>query len=210
FAAVARGIRAEPAEVAPWRAIAPRSGLEMAMSGIGKANAAAAAARWGPGPDRPVICLGVAGALPGGGLAIADAVIAACCLFVDEGVQTDESFLTCDALGFAIGPEPGPIPVDPALCGRLGRLAEHRGPIATVSTCSGTDALARQRADAGAIAEAMEGAAAGLAAWRAGAPFAELRVISNTTGRRSAQRWDLDRALERLSDLASRLPELLA
>ena len=62
-----------------------------------------------------------------------------------------------------------------------------------------------------AVAEAMEGAAVGFTARRLGlatgsAPaFAELRVISNTTGDRSRQVWDLPRALSRLEQLGSQL-----
>ena len=50
----------------------------------------------------------------------------------------------------------------------------------------------------------MEGVAAAVAAKRLAPdlPVVELRVISNTTGDRDAQRWDLPRALAALSDLA--------
>jgi hypothetical protein len=51
----------------------------------------------------------------------------------------------------------------------------------------------------------MEGAAAGFAALRMGAPFAELRVISNDTGDRFEQTWDLAGALRGLSALAALL-----
>jgi hypothetical protein len=49
----------------------------------------------------------------------------------------------------------------------------------------------------------MEGYACGLAARRIDpdARFAEVRVVSNTTGDRAAQRWDLDAALGRLRAL---------
>ena len=59
----------------------------------------------------------------------------------------------------------------------------------------------------GAIAEAMEGGAVGVSAARVGGGvwFSELRVISNTTGDRAGQRWDLSRALARLSETAGRL-----
>jgi futalosine hydrolase len=78
-----------------------------------------------------------------------------------------------------------------------GALAGSRtGVIATVSTCSGTDARAAAIAQrTGAIAEAMEGAAVALAALRIGGPgfpVLEVRAISNTTGDRPRQRWDLE------------------
>ena len=49
-----------------------------------------------------------------------------------------------------------------------------------------------------AVAEAMEGAAVVHAARRLGVPAIELRVISNTTGDRDNQKWDLAGALAAL------------
>ena len=91
------------------------------------------------------------------------------------------------------------------------------GAVATVSTCSGTgEGAEAARIRTGAIAEAMEGAAVGQAVARLSdlqprceAGFAELRVISNTTGDRSSQRWDLKGALAVLSDLVAELPGAL-
>lgn len=84
------------------------------------------------------------------------------------------------------------------------------GRIATVSTCSGTDAAAGEVVRrTGAIVEAMEGAAVGLVAHRLGVRFGEVRVVSNTTGSRTRQVWDLRGALARLSDVASALPAAL-
>jgi futalosine hydrolase len=171
------------------------------MTGIGKANSAGAAVLAIERGASIVICLGVAGSLREE-VGLGDVVIATECVFSDEGVQTDEAFISCADLGFAIGPA-GAIPVDEGLCGALGVRAAHRGPIATVSMCAGTEALAASRRGQGAVAEAMEGGAAGLAAWRLGARFAEVRVISNSTGERRSQRWDLDGALVRLSDVGA-------
>ena len=53
-------------------------------------------------------------------------------------------------------------------------------------------------AAAGEDAPAVEGAAVVHAARIAGIPAIELRVISNTTGNREAQKWDLSLALESL------------
>src|SRR5262249_12942439 len=76
----------------------------------------------------------------------------------------------------------------------------HTGGIATVSTCSGTDAFATDVRDrTGAIAECMEGAAVGLVAERLGIPVGEVSIISNTTGDRNRQVWDLQKALHGLS-----------
>jgi futalosine hydrolase len=103
------------------------------------------------------------------------------------------------ALGFALGDfEGNRVPVDAALLQGFGHLGA-RGPIATVATCSGTDAGAQEVARrTGAIAEAMEGAAVAHAARRFGVPALEIRTISNATGNRTMQGWDLPRGLAAL------------
>ncbi|HCT45637.1 MAG TPA: hypothetical protein DF699_10535 [Phycisphaerales bacterium] len=86
------------------------------------------------------------------------------------------------------------------------------GPIATVSWCSGSDACAQGVVErTGAICEAMEGAAVALAARRIdpGIATAELRVISNTTGDRSSQRWALDDSLRSLRAVLGRIAQAL-
>ena len=81
----------------------------------------------------------------------------------------------------------------------------------TVATCSGSDAAAAEVARrTGAIAEAMEGAAVVHAARRLATPAIELRAISNTTGDRAAQVWDLPSALQSLGRAMRRALPLLA
>lgn len=188
----------------PWLRHELPGGLAVVVTGIGKANAAAAVARCiRPGVDRAVLSLGVAGALPASNLRPGDAIVGTDSLFADEGLQTSDGFVDCGAMGFPLAPAPwsGPgVPADPTLLARLRDIAPSAGRIATVSTCSGTDALAAQvAARTGARAEAMEGAAVGLVAARLGVPFAEVRTISNLTGGRSRQGWDLPAALAELA-----------
>ncbi len=184
---------------------ARQDGLLVVRSGIGKVNAALAVAHCARElPFHAVVSLGIAGALPGSNLAIGDTVVADRSVYADEGLQTPTGFVGCAAMGFPLGPfgDRG-IPTEPALLAALSALGRV-GPIATVSTCSGTHAAA----DAvvlrtGAIAEAMEGAAIGHAAQRHGLAFAEVRVISNTTGDREGQVWDLKGALGVLKSVAA-------
>jgi futalosine hydrolase len=192
------------------------------VSGVGKANAAGATSRaLQMRTYSAVINLGIAGALPGSSLTIGQTVLATRSVFSDEGVLTSDGFLTCSQIGFPPLPSHGDAaPADPGLLMLLEPLIRSRGgvlgPIATVSTCSGTDALARSVAErTGAVAEAMEGAAVGLAAARfsdsfprRGSPFAEARVISNTTGERKSQVWDIKRSLAALTELAAAIAEL--
>jgi len=77
-----------------------------------------------------------------------------------------------------------------------------------VSWCSGDDGCAEGVvARTGAVAEAMEGASVALAAQLVDSTIrtSELRVISNTTGNRDKQVWDLDASLKALTQVIGSL-----
>lgn len=210
--AVASAFRAAPVDLRAvarwdWPVLPLAPGFDLLETGVGKANAAAAAALRGPGYG-VVLNLGVCGALPGDAPPrIGDAVLASVSVYADEGVQTESVFQSVPEMGFALGPFPGAaVACDDTLRCALAPLVARTAPVATVSTCSGTDAMARAVASrTGAAAEAMEGAAIGHALARAapGTRFAELRTVSNTTGDRARQRWDLHAALDRLARIAA-------
>ena len=119
------------------------------------------------------------------------------------GWHRPDGFQDMTGLGFSLGGfEGNAVPVDPNMLVVLDALF-RTGPIATVATCSGTDEAAREVVRrTGAIAEAMEGAAVVHAADRLGIPAGELRAISNTTGNRNNQRWDLPLGLSALGNAA--------
>jgi futalosine hydrolase len=169
--------------------------------GIGRTNAAVATttAIHNEGSFDLVISAGVAGSLPNGNLSIGDVVVASSCVYMEEGLVTPDGFQDMDAMGFSLGDFTGnTVPVDATLLSRLGEIG-ITGSIATVATCSGTDEQASLVAErTGCVCEAMEGAAVVHAARIAGLPASEIRVISNTTGNREAQKWDLHLALESL------------
>lgn len=171
------------------------------VSGIGRTNAAAATteALLKRGPFDAVINAGIAGALPDSELRIADAVVASACVYVEEGLITSRGFGDMAAMGLSLGDfEGNTVPVDEVLLEKLSEVFPI-GPIATVATCSGTDAAAAEVVRrTGAVAEAMEGAAVVHAARRLRVPAIELRVISNTTGDRAKQMWDMDGAFKAL------------
>jgi len=151
-------------------------------------------------PFDAVISAGIAGILPGSNLAVGDVLVASSCIYFEEGIVTPAGFADTEAIGFPLGNFPGNrVPVSEEL---LDLLSDHFpvAPIATVATCSGTDIAAAEVARrTGAAAEAMEGAAVVHAARRKRVPAIEIRTMSNFTGDRAHQRWDLDRALEALS-----------
>ena len=182
-------------------AIGPIQNAQVIVSGIGRTNAAAATteAIIKYGPFDYVFSVGLAGSLPEAGLEIGDIVVASACVYVEEGLFTPAGFQDMAGLGFSLGDFTGnAVPVDPNMRVVLDALYRS-GPIATVASCSGTDEAAREVVRrTGAIAEAMEGAAVVHAAARLGIPAGELRAISNTTGDRTNQRWDLPRGLSAL------------
>jgi futalosine hydrolase len=195
------------------RAIGSVAPATLVVGGVGRTNAAAATTESiiRHGPFDAVISAGVAGALPGGGLGLAEPVIASRCVYAEEGMIGPAGFQDIAGLGLALGDFPAnAVPVDERLLQRWQGVF-RAGPVATVATCSGTDAAAREIASrTGAVAEAMEGAAVVHAARRQGVAGAELRVISNTTGDRSSQQWDLRAALAALGPAVRRAVEVMA
>lgn len=201
----------------------PGAVAQTVLSGIGKSNAAASLALNLRPHHALVVNLGIAGALPGAHLrtagespqdrplSIGDVVIATHSVFADEGIETPDGFQDCDDMGFPLGDFPhGRVPNDDALARRaLAALATSSisgvtsGAIATVSTCSGTDARAQEIARrTGAIAECMEGAAIAAVCRTLHVPFLEIRVISNTTGDRPRQVWNISRAFSVLGEVS--------
>lgn len=202
---------------APWTLAPVTPDVDLVLTGISKSNAAGAVARvLDPARHAMVLSLGIGGALPlrdARGPAddsfaadLGSIHVASACVFADEGLETPDSFLDCSAMGFPMADVTGnAFPTDPALCSLLAPLGMV-GPIATVSTCSGTDALAQRTAQRTlARVEAMEGAAVALVARRLRVPMIEVRVVSNTTGDRTKQRWTIRPALDALSTVIERL-----
>jgi futalosine hydrolase len=182
-------------------AIGRPSGTHVVVAGIGRTNAAVATATsiLSDGPFAWILNAGVAGALPESNLSIGDIVVANKCVYVEEGLMTPSGFKDMEEMGFSLGNFSGnEVPVDQWMLEQLSYLGRV-APIATVATCSGTDEQAKLVASrTGCICEAMEGAAVMHTANRVGAPGIELRSISNTTGNRDAQEWNLELALNNL------------
>lgn len=210
--AVLAGIGAPPGDPAsdvsgPWVLSDPAPGFQLLLTGVGKANAAAGVARFlNPQAHGAILNVGIGGSLPGGP-ALGSLVAATASIYADEGLQAPDGFTDCAALGFPLGPFAGSsVPGDPGLLQFFGPLTDLAAAVATVSTCSGTDALAGAVASrTGAVAEAMEGAAVGHVASRLGVPFIEVRSISNTTGNRGAQRWEIRSALGAITRLIGQI-----
>lgn len=181
------------------------------VTGVGKVAAAASLSRALAleSPDA-IVAFGVCGAYAGSGLAVAQSCLIVSDRFADEGVETPDGFLDLAALGLGSS-----APLQAAAGLRELLVAATGGrPVAgaTVSCCSGTDALARRYTErCGAEVETMEGAAIAFVASTFGVPWVQLRAVSNRCGDRAQGGWDLGRACERLREcLVVALPAMAA
>jgi futalosine hydrolase len=189
--------------------------------GVGKTAAAVsmhALLRSQPAP-RGVLLFGLAGAVPDRLRPDPAPVgLLAPCLVVedrfgDEGVATPDGFLAIRPQhDFAT--EWGRAPGDTDVFAAHRRAAEDAArrlgaPLVrgtTVSTCSGTDDLARAMyARTGADVETMEGAAVAYVCRQFEVPLLHLRVISNWTGDRDRGEWNLGAAVDALTTAVRRL-----
>ncbi len=200
------GCEAEPIKL--WTPIRVHERVELVRTGVGKANAAGGVARvLDPDQHAGVISVGIGGVLPGSALGIGDAVCASRSVFSDEGVGTPSGFVSCSEIGFGYF-EDGSMGInhDAEVVEWIASVCDAEATVACVSWGSGEDGCAKGVvARTGAEIEAMEGAACGLVGQRLGVRTGELRVVSNTTGNREGQRWDLDGAFDRLREVLGRL-----
>lgn len=191
---------------------------EVHVLGVGKVAAAATLTRVLAGavaqgrlPDA-VLLFGVCGAYPArhrrGGpvLRVGEACVVGDDVLADEGAATEEGFLDLEDLELG---RVGPFTTDPSL---VARAAERLGvPVvrgATVSTCSGTEALSGERARrTGAAVETMEGAAVAAVCRRFAVPWLQVRAVSNETGDRQRAGWRLAEAVTAVQDAVRRVVE---
>jgi futalosine hydrolase len=196
----------------PFPAYATRSAgvrLLLAVTGIGKANGAAAvtlmAERYRPSL---VINCGCGGAYPGSGLEVGHLAIATTEVYGDDGVAAPGGWLDMKGMGLPLAVRGtswyynefplSQLPTEQAvqLAAGLG-IPCRRGPFVTVSACSGTTARGEElHRRHGAICENMEGAAVAHAALLWGLDCLEVRGISNRVEDRNLVQWDLAGAME--------------
>lgn len=236
WSAVCRGLLGEGAPVRwpgrVWEAVG-LGACDAVLTGVGKGNAAAGIAMaFDAARHSGIVSVGIAGALPRAGgrmLSTGGVVVATDSVYADEGVRTPSGFESLAAMGFppddrlegeAGGVEDGhgfaaaSGELGDALARRLAGagIAHERGVVATVSICSGTDALAADvAARTDAVVEAMEGAAGRMVAAhlsrRVGraVAFGEVRIVSNNTGDYDKQVWRIREALGGVSGVVGAL-----
>lgn len=180
------------------------------LTGIGKSNAAGstaaelARARSEQRTYGCVLNIGIAGSLEPN-LKKGMSVLSDSLILADEGTPMagEPNWRSLEDGGFA---------VNKFVCKKdnwwhyLESMVDAVGPIATISTISGTRELANSYVErSGAIAEGMEGAAIALVCSRFETDCVELRSISNICGNsnREENPWDFPAALNKLSSLGS-------
>lgn len=167
-------------------------GASLVVTGVGPVNAALGVARHlASTPVEVVASLGVGGGYPGSGLEPGDVACAESEVYADLGAGSPEGFLDMEALGFeVVGGHYNRLPLDVF-------PLDRRLPFVTRTTCTGTDAEAREIVGrTGGAVESMEGAAIVHAAIAHGVAVAEVRGISNPVGDRDRSRWKLHEAAE--------------
>lgn len=206
-------IAATETELEPARELLAENagGIRIASTGAGKVSAALATLELLQ-EKRPdwIIQLGCAGAYPSSGLSIGDAAMADLEIFADEGVEAPDGFLTMEDLALPQAtrnedrvynrvPVHGPCEtvLDKIRSAIGGDPRIETGRFCTVSSGSGTDAAAARIEEAwNPLVESMEGAAAALVAWKYGVRFSEIRGVSNLTGNRKREEWEIPAACE--------------
>jgi futalosine hydrolase len=184
-------------------------------------------------PPRLVLQVGIGGAIPGGGgfapASVGDVVLATQEAYSDTGSSSPGGWLSARELGWPIAPvggaeSGGVFPVDGRLVtAALAVLAAAAakdaaaaalrpeplprvlaGPCVTSSLVTGLTADAEELGERwGALVESMEGAAAAHICALYGAPFLEVRGISNVVGDRDRASWEVSRAVAASSWAAS-------
>jgi len=185
----------------------------VAFSGLGKINAAAAAAAILSSYSVSRLWMwGSAGAYDLAGVEISDVALASEEILGDEGVATISSWQPLDAIGIplidtTVKPIFNRMEVDPLELMRSRQLLSewqrippapriHVGPFVTVSAVSGSPARARLLSNRyRALCENMEGGAVAQICLRYQVPFLEIRGLSNRAGDRNKKRWQLSKAL---------------
>ena len=192
-----------------WKATVASGDVYLALTGIGKVNAASSVtsliAQFSP---RLIVNTGCGGAYCGSGLGVGDIAVATAEIYGDEGVLTVDGWHSLELIGVPSVERKGnrysnefPLSMEAAAkvyqFGVSLGLTLRRGKFITVSTCSGTTHRGEElQKRFGGICENMEGAAIAHVALLYDTDFLELRGISNMVEDRDIAKWDIPLSVE--------------
>lgn len=151
-----------------------------------------------------VVLVGCGGSYPNSGLSNGEIVLADCEIYGDLGVETDDEFLLLTGIAsksnnFNLRDVQQKFTFNKNIIDFIVKSIPEItvGPFVSVNCCSGTPELSQkmeQRTNG--LCENMEGAAAAQLCAEANIPMIELRGISNPTGTRDPEQWDLLKGTE--------------
>ncbi len=177
----------------------------LAHSGLGQINMAMQLSRilTAIRPDA-VFVFGCGGAYPASALEIGDVALATDEILGDTGIVQTDGFTPLEELDIPAADDLTPpfwqrTTLNEDLLDHACAILEGipRGPFVTVSGCSGHRELSEQlAARTGGICENMEGAAAARVCREFQVPMLELRGISNPTGTRDPEQWDIGKGVQ--------------
>ncbi len=191
---------------------------DVVVSGMGQVNTAQALTAYLELRTRPdfIIMGGCAGAFAGRGAAVGDVCFATEEIYADAGINSPEGFLGLEKTGIPLAETKdmkyyNRFPVRD-LSGKVAGsgfpFKIFSGPFATVSAVSGTEKSAAGIEMAWhPLCENMEGAAAAHVSFMYGAPFAEVRGVSNMAEDRDRARWDIPKACANCAAVIKELME---
>ncbi|WP_105316636.1 futalosine hydrolase [Thermus tenuipuniceus] len=180
-------------------------------TGIGKVNAALTLAAWAARqPVERALLFGIAGAYPGAGLALGEAVLVGEEVEADLGLREGLAPLGFPALELGGRRYHNRFPLDARLTGELSRALGLRVVAGLTrdlvsESPEEAQALARQW---GTQVESMEGAAFARACLALGIRGVELRAVSNVAGVRDKGAWQVQKAMAALEGALERLLEV--
>ena len=154
-------------------------------------------------PSTVLLC-GCGGSYPDSNLQIGDITLATSETFGDLGVMTTAEFVPLEKLNLPQNQQLAPVikqsfRLDSNLLNWAQKILADAvsGTFVTVNCCSGTPELSMKLQQRwGGICENMEGAAVAQVCAEFNIPLLELRGISNPTGTRDPQQWDIARGVE--------------
>jgi futalosine hydrolase len=205
-------LRGEPFAFLAWKGL-KGEGFVYLETGVGKVNAAMALAAYAAShPVERALLFGIAGAYPGSGLALGQAVLIGEEVEADLGLREGLKRLGFPALRKGGARYYNRFPLDPGLTASLKEglglgLATGLTRDLVSESLEEAQALAQRW---GAEVESMEGAAFARACLALGVRGAELRAISNPAGVRDRGAWRLKEALTALERAVSGVLRLQA
>ena len=172
------------------------SNVRLVEMGVGAVNAAhAVTLAIASEKPRAIVVCGIGGAYQSSGLHLSDVACAEIEIYGDLGSQSPQGFLDMRALGFPVVAASS-APLFNELPMQLFPV-DRRVRFVTVSTCTGTHAVARElESRTGGAVENMEGAAVAHVAHLHAIPVGEVRGISNIVTERDKSTWKLKEAAE--------------